>query len=171
MHERPTRLLGAGVRAAIALVLTGFAAWSVGIDTGHLVALALAVGAVTLAVQVVAPAPVVGWTIEPELELGVGWHQVLLADRALEQLDAEPERVPRTLLPRLRELAAGRLHRLGVPATSPRARDLLGDELYDLLGDAPGHAARPGATDLTRRLLDRLDEIDPPEETDDRAAR
>jgi hypothetical protein len=89
---------------------------------------------------------------------------VVLADRALEQLDADPERVPRTLLPRLRDLAAGRLRRLGVPATSPRARTLLGDELYDLLDDGPGrHHARPGATVLTRRLLDRLDEIDPPD--------
>ncbi len=121
--------------------------------------------------QVVAPAPVVGWTLEPEIDRGVGWHQVLLTAGALEQLDAEPARVPHVLLPRLRGLAAARLHRLGVPATSPRARQLLGDHLYDLLGDAPGGPPRPAATDLAGRLLDRLDEIDPPEENDARAAR
>ncbi len=169
--EPRSRLRGASVRAGVGAVLAGAATWSVGVDTGHLLAIALLVGAATLAVQVVAPAPVVGWTLEPEIPRGVGWHQVLLTAGALEQLDAEPQRVPRTLLPRLRDLAAGRLHRLGVAVTSPRARELLGDELYDLLGDAPGAPARPTATLLTRRLLDRLDEIDPPEETDARATR
>lgn len=161
-----SRLLGAGTRAAVAVVAAGFAAYAVGLDTGHLVAVALVCGAVTLAVQVVAPAPVLGWNVEPEIERGVGWHQVLLTARALEQLDDQPVRVPGALLPRLREVAAGRLHRLGVPAGSERARRLLGAELHDLLGGAPTAGPRPSATALTRLLLDRLDQIDFQEEHD-----
>ena len=130
----PVRPLRAGVLALVVAMPTGMLAFVTGVDLGHTLALALVAGAVTLAVQMVPPAPVVGWPGPPESDEGTGWHQARLLARHLEQLDAEPDRVPTVLLPRLRALASTRLARLGARADSARARELIGAELYDILG-------------------------------------
>jgi len=159
----PVRPRRAIVLAAVATVLAGLLGFVSGVDLGHTAALGLVAGAMTLAVQMVPPAPSVGWPGPPETDQGTGWHQARLLARTLEVLDAEPERVATTLLPRLRTVASARLVRLGVVADSPRARELIGPELYDTLGGAgPARPAAGTATALTRALLDRLDAIDPP---------
>lgn len=165
---KPVRPRRAIVLAATAAALAGLLGFVSGVDLGHTAALGLVAAAMTLAVQMVPPAPSVGWTGPPESDEGTGWHQARLLARTLEQLDAEPERVSTALLPRLRAVASARLGRLGVVADSPRARELIGPELYDRLGGVgpARQSAQPSAgtaTALTRALLDRLDAIDPPD--------
>lgn len=164
---RSTR--GVVVRAVVAAVVSGVVLYVVGLDVGHVLALAAGVAAVTAAVQVLPPVPVVGWPAPPEPDDSTGWHQVRLLAQTLEQLDGEPDRVERTLLPRLRALAGARLAARGLDPASPAARELLGADLHDRLGGATpsGPARRPvplrrgrPATDLVRAVLDRLDELD-----------
>lgn len=161
---------GVTVRALVAALVSGAVLFVVGLDVGHVLALAAGVAAVTAAVQVLPPAPVVGWPAPPEADDSTGWHQVRLLAQTLEQLDGEPERIERTLLPRLRALAGARLAARGLDPASPAARELLGPDLHDRLGGGSptaavrraagrGRRGRP-ATDLVRAVLDRLDELD-----------
>lgn len=161
---------GVAVRAVVGALASGAVLFVVGLDLGHVLALAAGVAAVTAAVQVLPPAPVVGWPAPPEPDDSTGWHQVRLLAQTLEQLDGEPERIERTLLPRLRALAGARLAARGLDPAGAEARDLLGADLHDRLGGtsppAPTHRPRVPlrrdrpATDLVRAVLDRLDELD-----------
>jgi len=149
--------------AVLAGVLAGLLPFVAGVDLGHTAALALGAAAITLAVQALPPVAPVGWPAPPEHDEGTGWHQVRLLSQSLGQLDEEPDRVRTALLPRLRTLAAARLRTAGVDPVSARARELLGPELYDLLGGTTALTGRrrgTPATDLTRALLDRLDALD-----------
>lgn len=164
---RSTR--GVVVRAVVAAVVSGAVLFVVGLDVGHVLALAAGVAAVTAAVQVLPPVPVVGWPAPPEPDDSTGWHQVRLLAQTLEQLDGEPDRIERTLLPRLRALAGARLAARGLDPASPAARELLGADLHDRLGGGSSSSTgrrslplrhRRPATDLVQAVLDRLDELD-----------
>ncbi len=150
--------------ALLAAVLAGLLPFVAGVDLGHTAALALGAAAITLVVQSLPPVPPVGWPVEPEHDEGTGWHQVRLLSQTLGQLDEEPDRARTALLPRLRALASSRLRAAGVDPAGPRARELLGAELYDALGGGgavpAGRRRRTPTTDLTRALLDRLDQLD-----------
>jgi len=151
-----------GLKPALAGVALGAAAWVLGMDVGHAGAIALTGAGVAVVVGSVMRAPDPTWPDDPDAAAGRGWHGAALQSRLLERLDAEPDRVQRLLLPRLRGLLVAALARQGVAdPRSPQARQLVGVELYDLLDRPtwPGDLAVT-ATDLTAAVLARLDELD-----------
>ena len=143
-------------RAAAGAALVAGLAWAIGVDAGHVAALGL-VAAAVCAVLTLVPLPVpVPWPEGEPSTSGTGWHQVALLAGDLTRTDRDPERIGPTRS-RLRSLAAARLERAGVGWTDPRARDLLGPELYDVLD---GRRDPPPATRLVTRTLDALDALE-----------
>lgn len=156
----PLLSAGALVPVLVALVAVGGGAWLAGVDAEHAGAIGLAAAAVLLGVRSIARTPDPFWPDPPQVETGRGWHGAALQSRLLEQLDAEPDRIPRLLLPRLRSLVTAVLTERGVAAGSVQARELVGPQLHDLLVASTWTASgRPGATELTDRVLTRVDEL------------
>jgi hypothetical protein len=141
-----------------ALLATGLA-WVVGLDAGHVVLLGLAVLLIAGAVRILGRAATTDWAGPVDESSGTGCHLVPLQARILTECEGDPERFERLLAPRLRRLAAGRLHAAGYGLGDPVVRDLLSPQVFDRL--RPGHAPRRG-TAYVARLLDRLDDLDPP---------
>lgn len=158
---RRTALAGArrGAPTLLGGLVPAAGAWAVGMDAGHGAAVGLAAAAVVGSLRSLARAAEPGWPQDPAVDAGRGWHGAALQARLLERLDVEPDRVPRLLLPRLRALLADAVARHGVDPRSAAARRLVGADLYDLLGATTWGRGRPAATDLTRRVLDRVDEL------------
>lgn len=152
------------VRPALAGIALGLGAWVLGMDVGHAAAVTLTGAGVALVVGSVGRVPDPTWPDDPHVDAGRGWHGAALQSRLLERLDAEPERVPRLLLPRLRALFVPALARRRIAdPRSPQARGVVGAELYDLLSRSTW-TARDGvtATDVTAAVLARLEELDAP---------
>jgi hypothetical protein len=141
-----------------ALMAAGLA-WVVGVDAGHVVLLGLAVLLIAGAVRVVGRAVTSDWVGQVDESSGTGCHLVPLQARLLHECEGDPERFERLLAPRLRRLAAGRLHAAGYALGDPGVRELLGPQVFDRL--RPGQAPKRG-TAYVARLLDRLDDLDPP---------
>jgi len=144
-----------------ALLATGLG-WVVGLDPGHVVLLGLAVLLITGAGRVLGRPATADWAGEEDDTSGTGCHLVPLQARILDECEGDPERFERLLAPRLRRLAAGRLHAAGYELGDPVVRDLLGAQVFDSL--RPGHAPRRAGA-YVARLLDRLDDLDPPRTT------
>ena len=148
----------------VGALLAGGLAWAAGLDIGHAVLVGLAVvlaAGTTRALGGPSAAP--QWPSPPDDTSGTGCHLVPVQARALHEAEGDPERFDRTLAPRLRRLAAGRLYAAGHDPAGSGARSLLGRHVFDQL--RPGHGTRrPEA--LITRLLDRLDELDPPPRED-----
>jgi hypothetical protein len=140
-------------------VVAAAAAWALGLDGGHVVAVGTATASVAVVLGALPlPVPVVWPEAEPQTS-GTGWHQVALLSGVLRQTDRDPDRIGGTLT-RLRALASARLARHGVALEDPGGRDLLGPELVDVL---LGRRPPPPATRLAASLLDRLDALDGPD--------
>jgi hypothetical protein len=154
--RRPLRRLvpAAGACCALAAV-----AWALGVDGPHTVALGLAGATTVVAAGAFPRSGDPFWPEGPPQDGGRGWHGAALQSRLLERLDAEPDRIPRLLVPRLRDLLTGALAERGVAPGSVAARSLVGPELYDLLSASTWPAGAPGATEVTRRVLARADEL------------
>ncbi|GAB2691298.1 hypothetical protein [Thalassiella azotivora] len=152
-------VLGRVTVPALAAALAGALAWVAGADVGHAVLVAVAVLLVVATARALGGGSQGTWPPAPEDTSGTGCHLVQLQARALTECERDGDRFERVVAPRLRVLATGRLRAAGHDPASPATRDLLGADLYDAL--RPGRAPRrPGQ--VVQRLLDRLDEIDPP---------
>lgn len=158
-------VVGRLVVPVVCALLAGALAWAAGLDAGHAVLVGLAVlltagaGRALGAGQSGAP----GWPEPPEDTSGTGCHLVPLQARLVHEAEGDRERFERTLAARLRRLTAGRLHAAGYDPADPGVRALLGAQVFDPL--RPGHAPRHPAA-LVARLLDRLDDLDPPPRED-----
>jgi hypothetical protein len=141
-----------------ALFATGLA-WVVGLDAGHVVLLGLGVLLIAGGVRILGRTATSDWGAPVDESSGTGCHLVPLQARILHECEGDPERFERLLAPRLRRLAAGRLHAAGYSLGDPVVRELLGPQVFDRL--RPGEAPRRGTAYVTR-LLDRLDDLDPP---------
>lgn len=122
------------------------------------VAVALPVGSAVLVLSLLSGVFDVDWAPEPEQPgAGVCMQATSLADR-LSQSAAEPHRFATRIRPRLLRLALDRLRREeGIDdLDDPRARDLLGADLYDLI-TIPGARTPPPKTfaAMVRRLEER----------------
>jgi hypothetical protein len=153
--ERRTPV-GGLLRAAAAGAGAAALAWAVGVDLGHVAALGTVAAAVTAVVVLVPLGVPPFWPEDEPPTSGTGWHQVALLAGVLGQTDRDADRVESTRR-RVRALAESRLARAGVPWTDPRARDLLGTELFDVLD---GLRPPPRATRLVAAVLDRLDALE-----------
>lgn len=153
------------VRALVTGGGLGLAAWLLGMDPGHAAAVAAASTGIAATVGAVVRVPDPAWPDGPDVDAGRGWHGAALQSRLLERLDAEPERIPRLLLPRLRSLLAVALARHGVADPgSARARELVGAGLHDLLSRSTWTArGLPTATELTAAVVARLDDLRAPD--------
>lgn len=152
-------LLGRLVIPVLGALLAAGLAWVVGLDTGHVVLLGIAVLLIAGAVRVLGRPAASEWAGQVDDSSGTGCHVVALQARILQECESDPDRFERLLAPRLRRLAAGRLHAAGYALGDPVMRELLGPQVFD--GLRPGQAPRRG-TAYVSRLLDRLDDLDPP---------
>jgi hypothetical protein len=155
----PMRAVGlAVIFAAAAYVI---AVYAMGTPTGWAVLVALPPGALVLVTALLAGTFDQDWTPEPDLPVAsVCLHASQLTDR-LGQAATDPYRFTSRVQPRLRRLALTTLQR--DPATAdledlhdPRARERLGDDLYELV--TAQHAALPKPEEFTA-LVRRLEEL------------
>lgn len=157
MGERS--VVGPLVVPGVGALLAAGLGWAVGLDAGHIVLLALTVLLVGGAARTLGSPAEPAWDQDADDSSGTGCHLVPLQARMVHECEGDRERFERLLAPRLRRLAAGRLHAAGYGLADAGVRELLGPALFDPL--RPGRAPRRAAAYVTR-LLDRLDELDPP---------
>lgn len=118
-----------------------------GIPLWWAVLIAMPVGAAVLVASLLSGVFDVDWTPEPEpTTAGVCLQATSLTDR-LTQAATDPRRFASRIRPRLRRLALDRLRRKeGIDdLADPRARDVLGADLHDLL-TAPDARMPPART-------------------------
>jgi hypothetical protein len=157
------RLAGRLIVPVLVSLLAAALAWAVGLDGGHLVLVAVAVLLTGGASRALAGGAPPDWPEVPDETSGTGCHLVQLQARIISDSEADADRFERSLAARLRLLTAARLHAAGYRTAGPAVREMLGPALFDPL--RPGSAPRRPVAYLGR-LLDRLDEIDPPDRRD-----
>jgi hypothetical protein len=129
--------------------------------SGWAVLVALPPGALVLVTALLAGTFDQDWTPEPDLPVAsVCLHASQLTDR-LGQAATDPYRFTSRVQPRLRRLALTALNRHPDTADiedlhDPRARERLGDDLYELV--TAQHAALPKPEEFTA-LVRRLEEL------------
>jgi hypothetical protein len=127
-----------------------------GVPLGWAILVALPIGAGVFVAGAVSGVFDVDWTPEPDPRaVGTCLHASTLTDR-LGLAAADPYRFTSRVQPRLRRLALDQLRRHGVDdLRDPRARELLGADLHDLLTARTAHLPQPATfTAMMRRLGD-----------------
>jgi hypothetical protein len=154
-------LRAAGLAVIAAITVYALAAYAMDTPTGWAVLVALPPGAAVLVTALLVGAFDQDWTPEPDLPAAsVCLHASQLTDR-LGQAATDPYRFTSRVQPRLRKLALTTLRRHPDTADladlhDPRARERLGDDLYELV--TAKHASLPKPEEFTA-MMRRLEEL------------